>query len=262
MSSRAYDLPIDDLETQLTALGERLSWAATPDLTAGVLDGLARPTPLPVRSRRRWWLAAAALAILLTGAIILGSASVRSTVADILGIDGIRIEFRESEPETAPVSPALGTPTSMQELDRWLPFTPAVPDALGKPDAVYLRFLDNGTTLGMLAWAPSDELPETLETGSGALLLEFAAPHDVELLLKSVDPSNGTVTQVSVDGERGYWVEGASNLTMFEGAGRSETRPSGNVLIWADDGLAYRLESILSMERALEIAESMQPASS
>jgi uncharacterized protein DUF4367 len=261
MSSRAFELPIEDLESQLAALGEQLSWTPTPDLTAGVLEGLASPTPLPMRIRRRWWLAAAALAILLAGALLLGSASVRSTVADFLGIDGIHIEFRESEPETAPVSPALGTPTSMQELDRWLPFTPAIPETLGEPDAVYLRFLDNGTTLGMLAWAPSDELPETLETGLGALLLEFAAPHDVELLLKSVDPSNGTVTQVSVDGERGYWVEGASNLTIFEGEGQSETRPSGNVLIWADDGLAYRLESDLSMDEALQIAESMQPVS-
>jgi hypothetical protein len=262
MSSQAYDLPIEDLETQLAALGERLSWTATPDLTGGVLDGLAGPTPLPASNPHRWWLAAAALAVLLVGALLIGSASVRSTVADFLGIDGIHIEFRESEPETAPVDPSFGTPTSMQELDRWLPFTPALPQALGEPDAVYLRFLDNGTTLGMLAWTPSEDLPETKETGLGALLLEFAAPPDVEILIKSVGPPFGEVTQVSVDGERGYWLEGASNLTIFEGDGQSETRPSGNVLIWADDGVAYRLESNLSMERALEIAESMQPASS
>lgn len=261
MSSHAFDMPDAALDARLAELGAQLSWTPTPDLAPVVLDALATPTPLPTPHQRRWWLAAAALAILLAGALLLGSTSVRTTVADFLGIDGIHIEFRESKPETAPVNPFFGTPTSMRELESWLPFTPAVPAALGEPDTVYLRFLDNGTTLGILAWAPSDQLPETLETGVGALLLEFAAPPDVEWLLKSVDPSFGTVTQVSVDGERGYWVEGASNLTIIEGQGRSETRPSGNVLIWANDGVAYRLESALSMEEALEIAESMQPAS-
>jgi hypothetical protein len=262
MSSQAFDMPDAALDAQLTQLGTRLSWAPTPDLASGVLQALAAPTPLHAQRRRRWWLAAAAIAVLLAGALLLGSASVRSTVADFLGIDGIHIEFRESEPETLPESLNFGTPASMRELENWLPFTPAVPSALGEPDAVYLRFLDNGTNLGMLAWAPTDDLPETKETGLGALLLEFSAPPDVELLLKSVDPRFGTVTHVSVDGNPGYWVYGASNLTIFEGQGQSETRPSGNVLVWADGGVAYRLESDLSMNQALQIAESMQPVSS
>ncbi len=56
----------------------------------------------------------------------------------------------------------------MQDLQRWLPFDPLVPSELGPPDAVYLRILENGSPLGMLAWKYSGELPETAETGLGA----------------------------------------------------------------------------------------------
>ncbi len=119
-------------------------------------------------------------------------------MADVLGIDGLRIEF--GEPDTTPTSmPNLGTPTSMQDLARWLPFTPMQPAALGAPDAVYLRILENGDTLGILAWKPSESLPRTAETNLGALLIQFAPPEDAGMMLKTVGLSTGTVTDTFVD---------------------------------------------------------------
>jgi hypothetical protein len=66
---------------------------------------------------------------------------------------------------SSPPAPVLGTPTSQQDLHRWLPFEPMTPSELGAPDAVYLRILENGTPIGMLAWNATDALPETDETG-------------------------------------------------------------------------------------------------
>jgi hypothetical protein len=204
-------------------------------------------------------MAAAAVALLLLGALLAGSSSIRSSVADFLGIDGLRIEF--GEPETIPTTmPDLGTPTSQQDLERWLPFTPLRPTALGEPDAVYLRILDNGDTLGIMAWQPDDSLPETAETGLGALLMQFAAPEDIFMMLKTVGLSTGTVTETFVNGNRAYWVEGASELTIFDGT-TTETRPTGDVLIWDQDGIGFRLESALSMDEAIAIAESLEPIS-
>jgi hypothetical protein len=39
------------------------------------------------------------------------------------------------------------------------------------------------------------------------------------------------------------------------------SRPSADVLIWEEDGMAYRLEVNLLMSDAITVAESLQPAS-
>ena len=257
MSSRTFDIPNDDLESRLSALASRLEWAPTPDLASEVMATISAPTPLPRPDHRNRWLAAAALALLLVGALLAGSSSIRDSVAEFLGIDGLRIEF--GEPETTPTSmPNLGTPTSQQELARWLPFTPMQPAALGEPDAVYLRILDNGDTLGIMAWQPDESLPRTAETNLGALLLQFAPPEDTGMMLKTVGLSAGTVTDTFVDGNRAFWVTGASELTIFDGQS-TETRPTGNVLIWQQDGIGFRLESALTMDEAIAIAETLKP---
>jgi hypothetical protein len=122
-----------------------------------------------------------------------------------------------------------------------------------------LRILDNGDTLGILAWEPGDSLPRTAETNLGALLLQFAPPEETGMMLKTVGLSTGTVTDTVVDGNRAFWVTGASELTIFDGRS-TESRPTGNVLIWQQDGIGFRLESALTMDEAIAIAESLEPA--
>ena len=258
MSSRTFDIPNDDLDSQLAALGSRLEWAPTPDLASEVMSTISAPTPLPRPDHWPRWLAAAALALLLVGGLLAGPSSIRDSVAEFLGIDGLRIQF--GEPDTMPTSmPNLGTPTLMEDLARWLPFTPMQPAALGDPDGIYLRILENGDTLAILAWESSDSLPRTAETNLGALLIEFAPPEDAGMMLKTVGLSTGTVTDTFVNGSRAYWVEGASELTIYEGQS-TETRPSGHVLIWQADGIGFRLESALTMDESIAIAETLQPA--
>ena len=73
----------------------------------------------------------------------------------------------------------------------------------------------------------------------------------------------GTVLEVGVNGAEGYWAEGLTQLTILAdpsaGWDGSTTRPSANMLIWQENGVAYRMESALSMQEALEITRSMQP---
>jgi hypothetical protein len=257
MPDRATGMSSFDLDAQLTALGGELSWAPTPDLVAGVIGAPTSPAPVHFARRRRWLLAAAVLAVLLGGAILLGSGTVRTSVADFFGIDGLRIEF--GEPDTTPVShPVLGTPTTMQNFERWLPFTPMQPAALGVPDAVYLRVLETGQFVGVSAWDPTDTLPEASETGFGAVLMQFTAPSEATFLLKTLDLRVSTVTETEVDGNDGYWVEGVSSITIAGAAG-SESRPSANVLIWQQNGIGFRLETALSMSETIAIAETLEP---
>lgn len=247
---------LDQMEQELLSLGQSLRWAPTPDLTSEVLASAVSPVPLRTERSWRQWALAAALLLVLIGGVLAASSTARDAVADFLGIDGLRIE--RGQPEmSSPPAPVLGTPTSLQDLHRWLPFEPLAPAALEPPTAVYLRILENGAPVGMLAWKPTHTLPEMEETGLGALLMEFAAPQDVYMLLKTI-AAEGTVMETTVAGNSAFWIEGVSSLTMF-GEDGGESRWSGNVLIWEQDGVGYRLESALSMEEAVAMAETLAP---
>ena len=103
----------------------------------------------------------------------------------------------------------------MQDFERWLPFTPMQPTALGVPDAVYLRVLETGQFVGVSAWNPTEALPEASETGFGAILMQFTAPSEATYLLKTLDLRVSSVTKTTVAGNDGYWVEGVFSLTIF-----------------------------------------------
>ena len=250
---------LDRFDRDLLALGQSLSWTPTPELASTVLESGIVPVPIPAAHSWRRWALAAALLLLLAGGVLAASSTARDAVADVLGIGGLRIE--RGRPEvTSPPAAVLGTPTSLQDLHRWLPFEPMTPSELGAPNAIYLRILENGTPIGMLAWNATDALPETAETGLGGLMLEFEAPEDFFMLLKTIGP-NTSITETSVDGNQAFWIEGVSTLTIL-GEGGGESRWSGNVLIWEANGVGYRFESALDMEDAVVIAESQVPLSS
>jgi hypothetical protein len=65
---------------------------------------------------------------------------------------------------------------------------------------------------------------------------------------------------IQVNGHRGVWIAGSHNLTLLPDPSRGcceETRSAGNVLLWEQDGLIFRLESALSHKEAIAIAESV-----
>ena len=67
---------------------------------------------------------------------------------------------------------------------------------------------------------------------------------------------------VTVSGKPGFWISGAPHTYFFvcydAGECRQERyRLNGNVLIWEQDGVTLRLESLLPREDALAVAESI-----
>ncbi|MEZ4531774.1 MAG: hypothetical protein R2855_12230 [Thermomicrobiales bacterium] len=129
-----------------------------------------------------------------------------------------------------------------------------------QPDALYLHVLENGDVLGPMAWPPDDALPQAAETGPGALLMHSNHPDDIYMMIKTVGTSTGSITETTVNGEPAWWIEGASNLTIF-GEESIESRSTANVLLWQQGGIGFRLESALSIDEALAIAESLEPVS-
>jgi hypothetical protein len=67
---------------------------------------------------------------------------------------------------------------------------------------------------------------------------------------------------VNVNGGRGYWIEGAPHVFLYEDVDRNireeKIRLAANTLIWEQGELTFRLEGELSKEEALRIAESVR----
>ena len=67
---------------------------------------------------------------------------------------------------------------------------------------------------------------------------------------------------MTVDGEPGFWLAGASHGVLYEHASgavrEAPARLAGNTLIWRRGGLTLRLEADITKERALAIARSVE----
>jgi hypothetical protein len=265
-----------DLERALTELAPGVAYPPTPDLAATIRTRIAA-APGPSRPGWSWpalfrprRLAVAFLVLLIiaVGALAI-SPDLRTAVAKRLGIHGIEIIFVDETP-TPPASPVgttllLGEPMTLAEAQSRVGYVIKVPAALGPPDEVYLRPLEAGPMVTLL-YRPRLDLPEAEETGVGALLMQFPATSDVDQIVKRVTMGTGSMLRVPVNGVTGYWVMGSSELIISQdpsaGFEQAVGRPSADVLIWEQDGMAYRLEVNLLMSDAISIAESLQqPAS-
>lgn len=254
----------DLLEARLLELGDHIAYPPVPALAAAVtarLQGRPRRGSLvfPSWSRARTVLVAAvAVAVLATG-VLVASPTARRAVADWLGIDGIRISF-DDDAERGVRTPAdfdlnLGRHVSLDEASDYTGFEVAVPTALGDPDAVYLNPVLPGGEVS-LVYAPRPDLPEVGSSGAGAVVTQFRGSGDTDAYLKKLAGYGTQVTQVTVSGHVGYWIAGAPHLLIGEFPPSS--RAAGNTLIWEDHGITYRVESDVTLQRALEIAASLR----
>ena len=151
----------------------------------------------------------------------------------------------------------------MSEATEAIPFQITLPELLGDPGGLYVRELPAGNLMLSASYAPGPDLPEAAETGVGLLLMQFTSSSGAPSLIKGVTEDYSTLAEVEINGQPGFWVEGASQLTIVSdpsvGWEESVTRPSANVLLWQENGVTYRMESALSLLDAVQIAESMQP---
>jgi hypothetical protein len=268
-----------DLEGALADLAASLEFPPTPDLAAAVTARLDHaPAPAPARARRRGWLAgrsgwrrlavAGLVAVLLAAAVLVVSPGTREAVARRLGLRGVGVELGGPPPPTVTTRPGqrldlgLGRRVTLEEARRRVAFPVLVPGAEGfqQPAAVYV---DRDTPVGGrvdLVYRARPDLPASPFTDVGLLVTEFQGQPTPEFLKKAV--FTGTVEEVTVRGEPGYWFGGDPHFFSYRdarGALREEqTRLAGNTLIWERGRLTLRIEGEISREKALRIAESMR----
>ena len=281
------DPPERDLHDRLLAISRSIHLPETPDIAASVRQALSQePTPrrpqgatvAPPASRlRRPATLAVAVALLLIAGIVLIPAT-RETVAGWLGVPGIQIQFTDDDDEPTPTVAAtpepnlgllLGTPVTLEEARQQVDFPIAVPDVpgLGMPDEVYVR-VSGASDQVVFLYGARPGFPAAAETGIGLLLIQFEAPDDAFWGVKQIASGN-EVSPVDVNGKDALWI-GGSHLLMIapdpDPVSRQQPAPdltdstarrSANVLLWAESGVTYRIESALSREESIALAESV-----
>jgi hypothetical protein len=240
-----------ELELALRDLATSLDWPSDPDLEGRVLRGIREaPGRRRLVPRRALVIALAVLAVAV-GALF-AVPQTRAAILEFFHLRGVTIERVEELP-TVSVETGLGTflgdHVTMQEARERAGFDILVPEALGTPDAVYFQESPPGGMVSFL-YGRSDE--------PHALFTQFTASVD-EAIFKKVAPET-KIQAVTVDGQPGFWIEGAHFFSYFDrdGAMQSEqVRLAGNVLLWERGTRTLRLEADVSKEEALRIAASV-----
>jgi hypothetical protein len=242
---------MNDLERRLAALAPDYPFPATPDLAgaAGARLGIAG------RQRRVGRLVVAFAAVVAAFAAVLAvSAGARGALADWLEfLPGVRVE-RVDELPTMPLAQwtdIYGEQVTLAVAERQAPFDILVPESLGEPDLVY-RYRD-----------PSGGLVITAVYGDerdARLVVTQWTTEDV-LFHKLLGP----VTQaelVDVREARGLWISGNEHVVFYLGGDFQERAApgalAGNVLVWQEGDVGYRLEAGVGLERALELAAELR----
>jgi hypothetical protein len=296
MNRKRFGEMVDEVfEEQLRRTAAAFQYPPTPDVASAVSRSLIsqeRPAEKYVEHRRRVRMAWALVAILALLAALASVPQVRAAVVEFFQIGAIRLFVGEPTPTAAPTAteapavgaaqssdsdqagtppavmvPATATPvpgmgatvpnlsgeTTLEEAEREIGRqlrTPTYPAGIGAPDRVFVQ--DLGLPIAILVWLeePQDEVMLSLH-----VLPSSGGPFGVK--------SDITVVETSeVNGQEAYWVTGSHFLEYFDSQGRavfdSIRLVEGNVLIWTEGDLTYRLETDMSLEEAILTAESLR----
>ena len=291
---RLAHVPDPELERSLGDLGQHVAYPPTPDLARAVRARLGAASPEP-EQEPPWWrrtvagatvrrVAAAVVVIVVVAVAVLAVVpGWRSAVAHWLGVPGIRIELVTSTPTPArtfasPVATPVPTPTpvplgstlllgdrvTLAEARPSVPFPLRVPmlPSLGPPDEVYVRQLASGKLVTFL-YRARPGLPPEANTDVGLIVMQFQSEGNAVGISKGLLSPGTVIEEVDVSGNQGFWVAGTPHLVAYPdlqgGFPPSASQVAGNVLVWSQAGLTFRLEGEMTKEEALRIAGSMRP---
>jgi hypothetical protein len=172
----------------------------------------------------------------------------------------VRITREEPRPSRFAQALAVGDPVTLERARDAFPLL--VPEAVGRPDAVYLyEHPMMGPRVDMV-YRARPGLPASSNTGAGMLITEFQARAE-PFIEKSVG-TGAKVERLTVDGDPAFFLSGAPHGFAYTVPGTDNTdfeeqRLAGNtLLVDRSDGVLLRIEADISRDRAVEIAESMR----
>jgi hypothetical protein len=248
---------LSELELELREL--RIEWPETPDVASAVQARLTAP---PRRrswlDRPGWQLAVAATALII--AVVMAIPPARAAVLDWLGFSSVRITREEPRPSRFGQALVLGDPVTLEQARRSFPVL--VPEAVGKPDSVYLYEHPLMGPRVDLLYRARPGLPTSSNTGAGMLITQFkavASPY-----IEKSAGAGAKLERLTVDGDPAFFLSGAPHGFAYtvpgtENTNFEEQRLAGNtLLVDRSDGVLLRIEADISRDRAVEIAESVR----
>lgn len=249
---------MDPLEKELQQMAETFDYPPTPRFAS---QPQPRPTFVPVRALV--WALAVGLFFIGLWAI----PPVRAGILQLLQIGSIRIFFTTPTPPPSTLnSPSLPTPTPLYGIDNLAGQTtladvqtkldfpihlPTYPTDLGLPDKVFYQETIGSVLISV--WLADDQ-----PTQPRLILYAMQLPDDI--LGGKFNVQSSQLTQVN--GEDAFWIVGKHLLQFYD----AQQKPfyqsyrfiAGNVLVWESEAITYRLETSLSLEEAIQIAESLR----
>lgn len=232
----------------------------TPDIASQIAQRTAQQEiSRPVTGYRPIRLVAGALAVII---LLLGLAlaipPVRAAVLEFFQIGAIGFLVGEepevTEPSAGPFLLDLAGATTLAEAAQAVDFEvllPTYPAELGPTDQVYLQELAEpaaGDQVVVLVWLDPDQPDEAL-----------LSLYEINLPFYGIKQASIEILQeTSVAGQPAFWVQGPHQIQLAGGDHQDWFFVEGNVLIWTEGEMTYRLESGLSLEEARRIAESLE----
>ena len=261
-----------EFENQLRHIANGMDYPRTPDIAGFVAVHLRTPT----RSRfvlKRRVRSLTILLVLLSSLLFIPTA--RAAILEFIQVGIVRIfpQGIGSTPEVVTTAtpegiiPSTATPgetsqlliqfldqiageTKLASAQAIVPYQimlPSYPKGLGQPNHVYVQDVEGAMTI--LVWTDPDQ-PERV-----TMSLHFI-PVGHWAINKFAPVA---IQETKVNGQQAIWAVGPYPLFMKDGQLQVERLINGHVLIWADGDLTYRLETDLSLDEAVKIAESLQP---
>ena len=229
---------MDELEKQVQRVARQMRYPPTPAIR---WQRQVRP------QRIRWTRTLAALVLLVAVVMI---SPLRASV-----LEWLRIGIIGFYPEDGPIpTPSMRSlidlfgQTTLEDAQQNIQFTLKLPADFGPPDFVYRQNGDGPAVI--LVWQAKEGRP-------AISLYQFYFGTDRPYYGKLIDQATNTL----VNGNRAAWVD-MPHMLVYEHEGIIRRQSSfliqGNVLIWAEGNVTYRLESNLTMEQAVAIAESLR----
>lgn len=216
-----------ELERALAALGEELEFPQSRDVWPRIADRL---------QRRRWVrpamfaLAAGVVAL----AIALAVPPARSAILKFFHIGSVTVERVDTLPpaQTRPFATGLGPALTQPTLK--LPASVTATTYYRRP----------GLAAALLRYRGRQVLFAELRGDQMGFTKKFVGPttHAEEVPI----------------GEFGIWLTGAPHVLMWD-SGTAETRLAGNVLVWLQKDVTYRLEGQLNRHQMLALARQITP---
>ena len=152
------------------------------------------------------------------------------------------------------VIPRLAGGTTLDDARTRMPFPirlPGYPESLGSPDNVFVQNL--GSPALILIWQDPDR------QGRAAMAL-YELSSDM-MGRKSIEDMT-SLEETTVHGRQALWIRGPHMLEFGGGTNHEDTQPrrlvDGNVLLWEENQVTYRLETTLTMQEAVRVAESLR----